>query len=398
MQYRSLGKQGFQVSALGFGAMRLPVVDGRIDEAEATRMIHYAVERGVNYVDTAYPYHEGTGEAFVGRALKGGYRDRVKLVTKLPSWEIRAAADFDRFLDTQLERLQTDHLDYYLLHSLNKGNWPVLRDLGVREWAERAIAAGRFGGLGFSFHDDYAAFKQIVDEYDWALCQIQYNYMDVENQAGTRGLQYAAGKGLPVVIMEPLRGGKLVAPPPPVQAIWDSAPTKRSPAAWGLQWLWNQPEVSVVLSGMSTMAQLEENLALAESARVGSLAAAELALYERVRGQYDALTAIPCTGCGYCMPCPEGIDIPANLGVYNEGIAFAKPDASRGQYAWWKFAHEVQGIFDHDMRAALCVGCGTCEAKCPQSLPISSWMPVIHHVLGEGGPYVVRLEEEAGAA
>lgn len=393
MQYRPFGKQGFQVSALGFGAMRLPTVGGQIDEAEATRMIHYAIERGVNYLDTAYPYHKGEGEPFVGRALQGGYRDRVKLVTKLPSWEVHSSADFDRFLNEQLARLQTDHLDYYLLHSLNKGRWAKLRDLGVREWAERAIASGRFGALGFSFHDDYPAFQQIVDEYDWALAQIQYNYMDVENQAGQKGLKYAAAKGLAVVIMEPLRGGKLVDPPPPVQAIWDSAATKRTPAAWGLDWLWDQPEVSVVLSGMSTMEQLEENLALADRARVGALSAEELALYERVRRQYQALTAIPCTGCGYCMPCPQGVDIPANLGVYNEGIMFAKPDASRGQYAWWKFAYEVQHILDRDMRAELCAGCRECEGKCPQAIPISEWMAVIHRALGENGPYVTRLEE-----
>jgi predicted aldo/keto reductase-like oxidoreductase len=391
MQYRRFGQLDFQVSALGFGAMRLPTKDNKIDEAEATEMIHYAIDHGVNYVDTAYPYHEGSGEAFVGRALKGGYREKVKLATKLPSWEVQETSDLDKYLNTQLERLQTDYIDFYLLHTLNKVHWPKLRDLGVREWAEKAIASGRFRYLGFSFHDDYATFEQIVDEGDWTMCQIQYNYIDVENQAGTKGLKYAASKGLAVVIMEPLLGGKLVNPPPPVQSIWDGAATKRTPVAWALQWLWNQPEVSTVLSGMSAMEHVEENVALA-SAPKADLRASEMALYDQVRAGYEALTAIPCTKCGYCMPCPQGVDIPGNFASYNEGIMYAKPDDSRGHYNWLKFAYEVQHIFDHDVRAAQCIQCQECESKCPQSIPISQWMPVIHEALGENGPYPTKLE------
>jgi predicted aldo/keto reductase-like oxidoreductase len=393
MQYRQFGQLDFKVSALGFGAMRLPTVDDKIDEAEATKMLHYAIDHGVNYVDTAYPYHSGGSETLLGRALKGGYREKVKLATKMPSWEIETAGDFDKYLNIQLERLQLDAVDFYLLHGLNKERWPKLRDLGVREWAEKAIAAGRFRHLAFSFHDDYDTFKQIVDGYDkWAMCQIQYNYMDVENQAGTKGLQYSASKGLAVVIMEPLLGGKLVGPPPPIQAIWDSAVEKRTPAAWALRWLWDQSEVSVVLSGMSTMAQVEENVALAGASGIGVLTGEELALYDQVRAKYRELTAIPCTKCGYCMPCPQGVDIPGNFGTYNDGIMFDKPDSARGQYGWWKFAYEEQGIFDHDVRAAQCIQCGECEAKCPQSIPISEWMPVIHQALGENGPYVTKLE------
>jgi predicted aldo/keto reductase-like oxidoreductase len=394
MQYRSFGKLDFQVSALGFGCMRFPTKDDRIEETEATEMLHYAIDRGVNYLDTAYPYHSGASEMLLGRVLKGGMRDKVKLATKLPSWEVKTAADFDKFLDLQLERLQVDYVDFYLLHSLNKGSWPKLRDLGVREWAEKAIASGRFGHLGFSFHDDHDTFKQIVDEYDWAMCQIQYNYIDIENQAGTKGLQYAAAKGIAVVIMEPLLGGKLVSPPPPIQAIWDSAATPRPPAEWALQWLWNQPEVSTVLSGMSTLEQVKENVALAEAggASIGVLTADELALYDRVRAKYPELEVIPCTDCKYCMPCSQGIDIPANFATYNDGVKFAKPEWARGQYAWWKFAYEVQGIFDHDMQAALCIQCQECEAKCPQDIRTSEWMPIIHEVLGENQPYVLALD------
>ncbi|MBN1888103.1 MAG: aldo/keto reductase [Thermoflexales bacterium] len=391
MQYKRFGQLDFQVSALGFGAMRLPTKDNKIDEVEATQMLHYAIDQGVNYVDTAYPYHEGAGEAFVGRALKGGYREKVKLATKLPSWEIQAASDFDKYLNIQLERLQTDHIDFYLLHALNKDRWAKLRDLGVREWAPKAIASGRFRYLGFSFHDDYAAFEQIVDEGDWTMCQIQYNYIDVENQAGTKGLKYAASKGLAVVIMEPLLGGKLTNPPPPVQAIWDGAAARRSPVEWALRWLWDQPELSTVLSGMSAMAHVEENVALASTPKV-NLTADELALYDQVRARYQALTAIPCTKCGYCMPCPQGVDIPGNFASYNEGIMYAKPEASRGHYAWLKFAYEIQHVLDHDVRAAQCIQCQECEPKCPQNIPISQWMPVIHEALGENGPYLTKLD------
>jgi predicted aldo/keto reductase-like oxidoreductase len=392
MEYRRFGSLDFQVSALGFGCMRLPTRNGDaslIDEPEATRMLHYAIDHGVNYVDTAYPYHDGESEMLLGRALQNGYRERVQLATKMPSWEIETRADFDKYLNVQLDRLQTGHVDFYLLHSLKREWWHKLHGLGVLDWAEGAIADGRIGHLGFSFHDEYEVFQEIVDGYDrWALCQIQYNYMDVENQAGMRGLQYAAAKGLAVVIMEPLLGGKLVDPPQSIADIWDTAANKRTPADWALQWLWNQPEVSVVLSGMSAMQHVEENVASASASATGTLTAAEAPLFDQVRARYKDLSPIPCTSCGYCMPCPNGVDIPGNLGVYNEGLMFDKVDASRGHYGWLAFAFTEQGILDHDPRAAMCVQCGECEEKCPQRIPISAWMPVIHAVLGEGKPYV----------
>ena len=392
MQYRKFGKLDFQVSTLGFGAMRLPTEDGgKINESEATKMLHYAIDNGVNYVDTAYPYHDGASEVFVGKALKGGYREKVRVATKLPVWMVETAVDFDKYLNEQLERLQLDYVDFYLLHSLNKENWPKMRDLGVLRWAEKAISDGRFRHLAFSYHDDAETFTQIIDDYDWSMCQIQYNYMDEENQAGVKGLKYAASKGIAVVVMEPLLGGKLVNPPEPVQSIWDSAAKKRTPADWALQWIWNQPEVSTVLSGMSTMEQVKENIALANNSSIGTLTPDELALYPKVRAKYQELTAISCTNCRYCMPCPQNIDIPGNFGLYNDGIAFDKPEQSRGQYGWWKYAHEVQGIFPHDIRAAQCIECGACEANCPQSIPISKWMKTIHEVLGEGKPYVKSL-------
>ncbi|MBE0635073.1 aldo/keto reductase, partial [Candidatus Bipolaricaulota bacterium] len=287
MQYRRFGRLDWNVSALGFGAMRLPIVDGKIDEAEAVRMIRYAIDHGVNYVDTAYPYHDGESEQVLGRVLQNGYRERVKLVTKLPSWFVNTAADFDKYLDIQMERLRQDSIDVYLLHALNKDSWEKLRDLGVLDWAERMMAKGRFGHLGFSFHDNNEAFTQIIDGYDnWAMAQIQYNYMDILNQAGTKGLKHAASKDIAVVVMEPLLGGKLVNPPQPIQSLWDSAGSSRTPVAWALDWVWNQPEVSLLLSGMSTMEQVIENVELAGTSGIGSLSEAELLIIDRVRETY----------------------------------------------------------------------------------------------------------------
>ena len=275
MQYRPFGKLDWKVSALGFGAMRLPILENdssKIDEAEAIRMIRYAIDEGVNYIDTAYPYHGGASEPLVGRALQDGYRERVRLATKLPIWLVESPADFDKFLNEQLTRLQTDHIDFYLLHGLNKTNWPKMQSLNVINWLEQARASGRIRHIGFSFHDSVDVFKQIVDGYDhWDFCQIQYNYMDIERQAGTEGLKYAAARGLGVIVMEPLLGGRLVEPPEVVQEIWDSAPVKRTPANWALQWVWDQPEVPLILSGMSTMQQVEQNVASACPARLSGV-------------------------------------------------------------------------------------------------------------------------------
>jgi len=384
MKYRKFGRLDLEISALGFGCMRLPILGGerdKIDEPEATRMLHYAIDRGVNYVDTAYGYHGGNSERFVGRMLGEGYREKVNLATKLPSWLVESAEDFDRLFNEQLERLQTDRVDFYLLHALRKEWWRNLRDLGVIEWAEGKIADGQVGYLGFSFHDDYEAFEEIVDGYDWTFCQIQYNYMDIENQAGVKGLKYAASKGLAVVVMEPLLGGKLVDPPESIQEVWDTAAQKRKPADWALQWLWNQPEVSVVLSGMSAMEQVEENVASADASGVGTLAKEELALFDQVREKYQKLCPIPCTKCGYCMPCPNEVDIPRNFEVYNQGVMYQKPDLARRGYTF----------IPEQARAEACIQCQECEEKCPQDIFVSEWMPIVHQVLGENGPYVCEL-------
>ncbi|MBN1303683.1 MAG: aldo/keto reductase [Anaerolineales bacterium] len=379
MQYRKFGSLEWPVSALGFGCMRFPLTgtdNSQIDEKQSTGMLAYALERGVNYIDTAYTYHGGQSERFVGKFLKSGYRDKVRLATKLPCWEVEASKDFDRLLNEQLAKLQVEHIDFYLLHALNKDSWKKMYELDVLPWAEAALADGRIGYLGFSFHDDYDAFKTIVDAGDqWTFCQIQYNYMDIENQAGTRGLRYAASKGLAVVIMEPILGGRIVNPPPSVQAIWDTAESGRSPADWALQWLWDQPEVSTVLSGMSSLQQVEENVTSAARSGVSTLTSDELKLIDQIRDQYDALSPIPCTKCQYCLPCPNGVNIPRAFEIYNQGIMYEKLDGARIDYNQW---------FDEDQRAHHCIECRECEEKCPQHIPISEWMPHLHAVLGEG--------------
>lgn len=373
MEYRKFGSLDWQGSALGFGCMRFPVIGGnpsRIDEELAAEMLLHAIDQGVNYIDTAYPYHGGTSESFVGKTLEGGYREKVKLATKLPSWKIEKSADFDFYLNEQLERLRTDQIDFYLLHSLNESWWQNIHQLGVLEWVEKAQVDGRIKQIGFSFHDEYPIFKSIVDAYGaWDFCLIHYNFMDVDYQAGKKGLQYAADRGLGVVIMEPLRGGRLIDPPQPVQEIWDRAEVQRSAAEWSLQWLWNQPEVSLVLSGMSTMQQVQENIASAARSGIGSLTSDEVELVAHAKATYEGFQLIPCTNCGYCIPCPEGVDIPRILKIYNDGIMYDKVESAKTDYQMWVPAEN---------KADLCVVCGECEEKCPQNIPISDWMAKIH--------------------
>lgn len=368
MQYRKFGKLDWKGSVLGFGAMRLPQSSPKpsdVNGPEAIRMIRYAIDHGVNYVDTAYPYHEGQSERVVGRALKDGYREKVKLATKLPPWEVKSAADFDRIFNKQLERLQTN-IDFYLLHALNSRSWPKIRDLGVLDWAERLLADGRISQLGFSFHDEFDVFKEIVDAYDnWTFCQIQYNYMDTEYQAGRRGLEYAAGKGLAVVVMEPLRGGHITKKPAgQVARVWAEATPKRSQAEWGLLWVWNHPEVSVALSGMSTMEHVVENVAVADKARAGMLTAEDLALLKRVRQAYEGLSPIPCTDCGYCMPCENGVEIPRIFQIYNEARIYDDPQRGRMFY---------NGL-PKEQRADQCTECRECTEACPQGIDIPEWL------------------------
>jgi predicted aldo/keto reductase-like oxidoreductase len=366
VKYRNFGRLDWKVSALGFGAMRLPIINGdasKIDEPEAVRMIRYAVDHGVNYLDTAYPYHRGKSEIVVGKALQGGYRERTRLATKMPTWLINSQKDMDKYLDEQLARLQMDHVDFYLFHGLDEERWQKLEKLDVLKWAEKKMDEGKFRYLGFSFHDEYRVFKKIINSYDgWTLCQIQYNYMDEQYQAGTKGLNYAASKGLAVVVMEPIAGGRLaVIPPKEIQELWDKATPKRTPAEWALQWVWNHPGVSVTLSGMSTFEQVKENVESANRSGANILTDKELCVISQVRRGYKRLGFVGCTGCRYCMPCPEGVNVPEIFSLYNEYYVVNRDDEIKRKY-WEHITPESQ--------AKRCARCGRCEELCPQHLQI----------------------------
>lgn len=376
MQYRTMPKNGDRLSVLGFGCMRLPMKEGRIDEARAIAQIRHAIDHGVNYLDTAWPYHGGESEPLVGRALKDGYRDRVKIATKLPSWMIKSREDMDRYLNAQLEKLGTDRIDYYLVHTLDGPLWDTMQGLGVVDFLDTARSDGRIVNAGFSFHGLGSDFARIVDAYPWVFCQVQYNFLDREYQAGLAGLKYAAAKGLGVVAMEPLRGGNLglPVPPPAVAEIWDEAPVRRAPVDWALRWVWNHPEVTLLLSGMNEESHIDQNLAIADSAASGALTAGELALVDRVARKYQELMKVGCTGCGYCMPCPAGVDIPGCFDAYNKMHLFGNVEEAKFIYALRmsdELLHSTPGY------ASRCTACGACLDKCPQHIPIPDFLATV---------------------
>jgi len=367
MLYRKFGKTNEMVSILGFGCMRLPLLPGgdptKIDETLATKMIRYAIDKGVNYIDTAYFYHgkgmdsSGQSEPFVAKVLKDGYRAKVKIATKLPSWLVKTRADMDKFLNEQLERLETDSIDFYLVHGLNISSWKNVRENGIVEFLDKAIRDGRIKYAGFSYHEKQEYFNEIVDGYDWSFCQIQYNYLDEEFQAGRKGLDYAAEKGLGLTIMEPLRGGKLaVNLPAAVQAVFDQSDIKRTPAEWALRWIWNHPEVSVILSGMNNMEQVVENIEIAQTAFENSFTVEENEVINQVEHIFRQRTKVNCTACGYCMPCPAGVNIPECFSFYNNYYMFGREESYR--------------MLPPKQRASNCIECGECETHCPQSISI----------------------------
>jgi len=368
MLFRKMESTGDELSALGFGCMRLAgSKSGKIDEEKATGQLRHAIDQGVNYVDTAMPYHMGASEPFVGRALGDGYRDKVKLATKLPPWSVKVAGDMDLLLNAQLKRLKTDRIDYYLVHALDRPSWEKMKPLGVLEFLNRAKRDGRIGNAGYSFHGDKEVFKEIVDAYDWEFCQIQYNYLDEQNQAGKEGLKYAAKKGMGVVVMEPLRGGNLARRvPAEVQEIFDTAEVKRSAAEWALRWVWNHPEVTVVLSGLNRDDHIEEDLRIAGEALPNSLTEDELEIISQVKKTYKRLMKAGCTSCRYCMPCPHGVNIPACFEVYNNLSMFGDRRGSSIMY----LARVGGTTPDGGAYASMCEECGECEEACPQKLPV----------------------------
>jgi predicted aldo/keto reductase-like oxidoreductase len=365
MQYREIGNTGEKVSVLGFGCMRFQTIgegNENIDEELAIKQLRHAIDNGVNYVDTAYPYHGGNSELLVAKALKDGYREKVYLADKLPSWLIKSRDDMDKYLNEQLEKLETDHIDFFLLHALRKEFWDTYLENDVFDFIKKAKESGKIKHIGFSFHDELPVFKEIVDAYDWDFCQIQYNFMDEDYQAGLEGLNYAADKGIGVIIMEPLRGGSLTNNiPEDIQKIWDSADIKRSPAEWALRFVWNNPKVSLLLSGMNQFDHINENIKVAEDALPNSLTEKELGIIEEVRKVYDSRIKVDCTNCKYCLPCPEGVMIPNVFALYNNASIYNTWETQKKGYA----NLEKQG-----KAADKCIECGLCEQACPQNIPI----------------------------
>lgn len=359
------------LSILGFGCMRLPKKGNSIDEEESEKMIVSAIDRGVNYFDTAYLYSNGKSEIVLGKILAKGYRDKVKIATKLPPFLAKKTADFDKIFNTQLERLQTDHIDYYLIHMLmDIDTWNRLKSIGILDWIAEKKKSGKIINLGFSFHGTKNEFIQLIDAYDWDFTQIQYNFIDENNQAGKSGLKFAAAKGIPVIVMEPLRGGKIVfGLPKEIDELWKNLTPSRNVVDWALRWVWNHPEVNVVLSGMSTQEQVDDNIRIASDAEANSLSATELAVFDKAREIIREKTKVNCTACGYCMPCPHGVDIPACFAAYNDKYLNHKGFISKFSYI-----QNTGAMTHHPAYASMCKSCKLCESHCPQSIKISERM------------------------
>lgn len=371
MLYREMGQTGEKVSILGFGCMRFPTKGSydRIDVESSSQLLDYALDHGINYLDTAYPYHGtstshgGNSEIFLGEYLQEtSRRNEIYLATKLPTWLLENEEDPENFLNQQLKRLQTDFIDFYLLHSLKEKQWFHLEDLGVLEFLDQALSDGKIKYAGFSSHDETGFVKEIIDSYDWDMCQIQYNYLDEDIQAGSEGLEYAAVKGLGTVVMEPLKGGVLANHvPPEVQKIWDNSDFERTPAEWAFRYLWDNPNINVVLSGMNTMAQLEENLKTAENTLPNTMASEEKTIMESVKNVYREKIAVECSSCGYCMPCPSGINIPQCFSYFNQAEMLNDYSEVKNQYYFMLKETEM---------AVNCLECGLCEELCSQHIPI----------------------------
>lgn len=363
MQYRLDKKSGNQISALGYGCMRFTKKGGSIDQEKAEQELTYAMEQGVNYFDTAYIYPGS--EVALGKFLAKGNRDKVYIATKLPHYLVKSLAQADKIFEEELRRLQTDYIDYYLMHMLTDiGGWERMCDMGIKEWIQKRKESGQIRQIGFSYHGGTAGFLKILEAYDWDFCQIQFNYMDEHSQAGLKGLKRAGELGIPVIIMEPLRGGRLTnGLPGSAKEVFAKAEPKRSPADWALRWIWNHPEVTCILSGMNAIEQIEENCRVASEATPGHLTEDDLSIFEKVKAAINAVTKVGCTGCGYCMPCPRGVDIPNCFRCYN--VYYSD--------GWFNGLREYfmgTTLRKTKTNASLCVGCGKCEQHCPQSIPI----------------------------
>ena len=364
MKYRTMGKLGIQASAFGLGCMRFNGAasgDSIIDEEKAISLIRRAVDGGVTYLDTAYVYLDKTSEIVLGKALRDGYRERVTIATKMPMEYVHDRGEMEALLNSELQKLQTDHIDFYLMHGINLEKWNYFKSIGAPEFFDDMKKTGKIRYKGFSFHGPYEEFACILNDSDWDMVQIQYNFMDVNNQAGTRGLELAGQKGIPVVIMEGLLGGRLSKAPENVQALYDAFPVKRSPVEWAFRWLCNHPEVSVVLSGCNEETQIDDNLRIFDSVGAGIMNEEEQNLMDKVREAYLSRTKIGCTGCRYCMPCPNGVNIPGIFTAWNTASLYDTPAKEN-----WP----LRQIQENGGAPDQCIECGACEAACPQHLSI----------------------------
>jgi predicted aldo/keto reductase-like oxidoreductase len=374
MQKVPFGKLGFEVSRLGFGMMRLPTMENDqgehvIDRDQAIKMVRTAIDHGVSYVDTAYGYHGGESEIVTGLALKDGYREKVKLVTKLPTWRVNEAKDMDRLLDEQLKKLDVPYLDFYLLHALRRESFEKMQSFNYVEFLNRARRDGRIRHAGFSFHDDKDAFIDILNDFDWELAQVQINYLDDEAQATAEGIRYAGRKGVPVVAMEPLRGGALASPPQEIKDTIQAHPRGYSPVEWAFRYVGNYPEIVTILSGMSTMEQVEDNLRIFQNVTVGNLSPEDEKFVAELKKAYMARIAVGCTHCDYCQPCPQNVLIPRIFEIYNRAYMFDNNA---------QLVRDYKNVIKDEGDSARCVACGQCEAACPQQLEIIKLLDKIH--------------------
>lgn len=364
MQYRYNPKNNDKISTLAYGCMRFPEKFGKIDPLPSEKLLQTAYDNGINYFDTAYPYHGGHSESFVGNFFyKTKLREKVKIATKQPVWSVNSYSDMEKIFDTQLDRLKTNYIDYYLLHALNGESWKKVYELGVLDFLTNLKNSGKITNYGFSFHGLYSDFEKIIDSYNWDFCQIQFNYLDINYQAGLKGLEYASSKNMAIMIMEPLRGGALASAPKNIIKTFEETNKSWSPARWSLNWILNFKNVTTMLSGMSKISDILENVEIVNSFK--PLVEAELNTVIKVREEFNRLLEIPCTACNYCMPCPWGVNIPVCFNLYNSNKVF-----NRKMHSYIMYAQMVNGVLGTYASPSLCTACGACEKKCPQNIQI----------------------------